>query len=146
MYKRQHLDYHLTRVHYRYTKFKLRRYLKPQGTIVYNSDLSYMQELVNLAQHACISIGMQAAHFPLHDVELSDHDLSFRLQGYDFHARLLGMVNVYNLAEAIVVVHRLGFSYERLRKDCEKLLPVSGRMEVMEVGGFTIWIDYARCV
>ena len=41
-----HLDYHLTRVHYRYTKFKLRRYLKPQGTIVYNSDLSYMQELV----------------------------------------------------------------------------------------------------
>ena len=131
-------------MHYRYTKFKLRRYLKPQGTIVYNSDLSYMQELVNLAQHACISIGMQAAHFPLHHVELSDHDLSFRLQGYDFHARLLGMVNVYNLAEAIVVVHRLGFSYERLRKDCEKLLPVSGRMEVMEVGGFTIWIDYAH--
>ncbi len=36
------------------------------------------------------------------------------------------------------------FSYERLRKDCEKLLPVSGRMEVMEVGGFTIWIDYAH--
>ena len=53
-------------------------------------------------------------------------------------------MNVYNLAEAIVVVHRLGFSYERLRKDCEKLLPVSGRMEVMEVGGFTIWIDYAH--
>ncbi len=28
---KDHLDYHLTRVHYRYTKFKLRRYLKPQG-------------------------------------------------------------------------------------------------------------------
>lgn len=139
-----HLDYHLSRVHYRYTKFKLRRYLKPQGTIIYNSDLSYMQELVNLAQHACISIGMQAAHFPLSEVQLSAHDLSFHLQGYAFHAKLLGMVNVYNLAEAIVVVHRTGCSYERLVQDCEQLKPVSGRMEVMEVGGFTIWIDYAH--
>ena len=39
-----HLDYHLTRVHYRYTKFKLRRYLKPQGTIVYNLSLIHISE------------------------------------------------------------------------------------------------------
>lgn len=139
-----HMDYHLTQVHYRYTKFKLRRYLKAQGIIIYNSNLPYMQELVNLAQHPCVSIGKTGSEGKLSDIQLSECDLAFRLQNYAFHADLLGLVNVYNLAEAIVVVHRLGISYERLMQTVAHLSPVRGRMEVLKAKHRTIWIDYAH--
>ena len=36
-----HLDYHLTQVHYRYTKFKLHQYLKKGGKIIINDDGVY---------------------------------------------------------------------------------------------------------
>lgn len=139
-----HLDYHLTRTHYRYTKFKLRRYLKPHGTIVYNADLSYMRELVNLAHHNCISIGLQGAHFPIEDVVLDEKGSTFTLQGYRYQSRLLGMVNVYNIAQAIVILRRLGCSYEQLQTLVSKLQPVKGRMEVIDCIDFTVWIDYAH--
>lgn len=140
-----HLDYHITKVHYRYTKFKLRRYVKAQGSIVYNGDVPCMQELVHLAAHTCIRVGTETpAHFQMEDCHISDHDLSFVMQGYRFHANLLGMVNIYNLAEVIAVLRRMGYAYERLQELCENLQPVSGRMEVLKAKNFTIWIDYAH--
>lgn len=139
-----HLDYHLTKTQYRYTKFKLRRYLKPEGTIVYNSDLSYMQELVNLAHHNCISIGTQEAHFPIRDIQLSEKGVCFQLQGYTYQCSLLSIVNVYNLAQAIVICRRLGISYEQLQTSVSFLQPIAGRLEVIDCDEFTIWIDYAH--
>lgn len=139
-----HLDYHLTKTQYRYTKFKLRRYIKPHGTIIYNSDLSYMQELVNLAHHTCIGIGTQEAHFPIREIALSDKGVRFELQGYTYRSSLISMVNIYNIAQAIVIGRRLGFSYERLQRSVAMLQPVAGRLEVMDCGHFTIWIDYAH--
>lgn len=139
-----HLDYHLTKTQYRYTKFKLRRYLKPEGTIVYNGDLSYMQELVNLAHHNCISIGTQEAHFPIREIQLNEKGASFQLQGFTYRSSLLSMVNVYNLAQAIVICRRLGITYERLQKSVSLLQPVAGRLEVIDCDDFTIWIDYAH--
>lgn len=139
-----HLDYHLTKTHYRYTKFKLRRYLKAQGAIIYNADMDYMQELMHLAHYNCISFGCEQAHFPIREVKLSDHDISFILQGYHYRADLLGMMNVYNLCEALVVMRRLKYTYEELQEDVEHLKTIAGRMEVVHAGGMHVWIDYAH--
>lgn len=139
-----HLDYHLTKTHYRYTKFKLRRYVKPSGCIIYNRDLSYMQELVDMAHHQCISIGLQQAHFSLRNIEMSVRGIAFSLQGYRYHCNLLSMVNVYNVAQALVVCRRLQISYEALQSYVAQLRPVEGRLEVIPCAYFTIWIDYAH--
>lgn len=139
-----HLDYHLSKTHYRYTKFKLRRYLKAQGAIIYNADFPYMQELVHLAHYNCISFGCEQAHFPIRDVCCSEHDIAFTMQGYHYRAPLLGMMNVYNLCEALVVLRRLKITYEQLREDSQKIKPISGRLEVIYHGDFAIWLDYAH--
>lgn len=139
-----HLDYHLTRTHYRYTKFKLRRYLKPQGTIIYNADLSYMQELVHLAHHTSLGIGLHGAHFPIEDVQLTAKGSAFTLQGYRYETRLLSMANVYNIAQALVILRRIGISYDALQELVKELKPVKGRLEVIDCVDFTIWIDYAH--
>ncbi|MGX8851970.1 UDP-N-acetylmuramoyl-L-alanyl-D-glutamate--2,6-diaminopimelate ligase [Amedibacillus sp. YH-ame10] len=141
---RDHLDYHLTSTHYRYTKFKLRQYLKTNGAIIYNADMPYMQELVHLANYNCICFGMDQAHFPIRKVMLSDHDIAFEVQGYPYRAPLLGMINVYNLCEALIAVHRLGTSYERLQDLVGGMKGVAGRMELIEANDFYIWLDYAH--
>lgn len=139
-----HLDYHLTKTHYRYTKFKLRKYLKPNAAIVYNEDVPDMDELVQLTSHTCISIGTKQAHVRIEEIKLSEKGLRFVLQGYVFKSRLLSKKNVYNIVEALVVCRRLGCCYERLQAGVEALQGIPGRLEVINCGTFTIWIDYAH--
>lgn len=138
-----HLDYHLTKTHYRFTKFKLRRYVKEEGSVIYNNDLPEMKEFPLLYQGKRVTIG-QDAHFPIRDVVLSDHDSSFTVQGYSFHTTLLGMINVYNVASAIAGARLLHVSYEQLQQACEQLVSVAGRMEVLRFGQRSVWIDYAH--
>lgn len=139
-----HLDYHVTKLHYRYTKFKLRHFLKEHGTIVYNNDLPYMEELLRLVDNRCLCFGTKEAHFPIRDVLLSDHALSFTIRGYRYEAGLLGMMNVYNVCEALLALHQLGISYEALQEDVMQLEPIEGRMEIIKANTYSIWLDYAH--
>ena len=139
-----HLDYHLTKTHYRFTKFKLRRFLKPQGLIIYNKDLKEMKELTTLYHGPCLSIGCQDAHLRIHDIILSDHDSSFCIEQHVFQLQVLGMINVYNMSSVIAAARRLSISFEQLEVLCKEIHGVPGRMEVMEGQGFCIWIDFAH--
>lgn len=139
-----HLDYHLTKTQYRYTKFKLRRYLKNDGVIVVNGDFPNMNELVDLAQHRCISIGCGQSHFHIEGLLLSEKDTSFTLHGYTFHTHLISMANVYNVVEVVAVCRKLGISYENLQELMEQVQPIKGRMEIVQERGITVWIDYAH--
>lgn len=141
---KDHLDYHITQLHYRYTKFKLRCYLKQDGILIYNADEAYMEELTRMRDVPCISFGCNEAHFPIRDVVLSDHDLRFSIQGYFYHAPLLGMLNVYNVSEALVAMHCLQYSYGALQKMCARLCAIEGRLEILPVHHCTVWLDYAH--
>lgn len=139
-----HLDYHLTKTHYRYTKFKLRRYLKQEGVIVVNGDFPYMMELLNLAQHRCISIGNKQSHYPIENIKLTEKDTFFSLHGYSFQTNLISMANVYNVVEVVAVCRKLGISYENLQELIVQIQPIKGRMEIIQERGITVWIDYAH--
>ncbi len=139
-----HLDYHITKTHYRFTKFKLRRYLKENGIIIYNKDLKEMRELPMLYQGPCLTIGCKDAHLLIHDIALSDHDSSFSIEQQMFHVSLLGMINVYNMTSVIAAARRLSIPLEQLKTVCEKVKGVAGRMEVIEGFGYHIWIDFAH--
>ncbi len=138
-----HLDYHITQVHYRFTKYKLRYYLKKNGIILYNNDFLNVHELLSLAKTRCIGIG-ETAEIKICDICLHDNNLSFLLLGHKVKASLLGEFNVYNLTQAIVSAHYLGFSYDVLCSGCEKIKSVSGRMEIIQAKEFVVWIDYAH--
>lgn len=139
-----HLDYHLTKTHYRYTKFKLRRYLKQDGLIIYQKDLKEMREFPYLYHGASLTIGIRDAHMLLTDIHLSDHDTSFMLDQIPYHTHLLGMFNVYNTASVIAAGRKLHIAVPMMQKACEQLQAVAGRMEVLKGKGYHIWIDFAH--
>ena len=139
-----HLDYHITKTHYRFTKFKLANYLKQSGVVLYNADYEYMLPLIHMQDHRCVSYGLGAAHIPIEHVVLSESDIRFSLQGYKMRAHLLGLMNVYNVAAALALMRIYHIEYERLQEDVERLHAVKGRLEVIYQGRFQVWIDYAH--
>lgn len=139
-----HLDYHLTKTHYRFTKFKLRRYLKKEGLIIYSKDRIEMRELSVLYHGPCLSVGETDAHMRIHDIVLSDHDACFSMEGHRFHTKLLGKINVYNMASVIAAARRLCISYQELISACEQVKAVPGRMEVLKGNRCLVWIDFAH--
>lgn len=142
--REDHLDYHLTKTHYRYTKFKLRRYLKANGAILYNNDLPYMQELLHLAHYQCLCFGTGEAHYPIRDIQLEEQGSSFSLQGFHYHTSLLGMMSVYNMCEAMMALRRLHVPYETLQTYVAQVKTIPGRMERIEGKGYEVWLDYAH--
>ena len=139
-----HLDYHLTKTHYRFTKFKLRRYVKPDGLIIYQKDLKEMRDFPYLYHGAVLTIGMRDAHMLLKDIKLSDHDACFTFDEIPYQIHLLGMINVYNVASVIAAGRRLHIAASIMQDACIQLKAVAGRMEVIKGKGYPVWIDFAH--
>lgn len=139
-----HLDYHLTKTHYQYTKFKLRNALKEKGIIVLNNDDPVLETLYSLTEHKIITCGTSQAHVTICDVFLQAFGSRFRIDDKIFHTCLLSMANVYNITQALIVCRHLGISYEKLQRDVEGLHPVPGRLQCLPHTGYTVWIDYAH--
>lgn len=139
-----HLDYHLTKTHYRYTKFKLRNYLKKHGKIILNNDYVYMNDLYQLSDHKILTFGRSAAHYDLQNCKITMHGSSFSLMGYSFQTKMLGLINIYNITEVLIVMRQIGVTYGTLQAFVENLHGVSGRLEVLYERGIYVWIDYAH--
>lgn len=139
-----HLDYHLSKTHYQYTKFKLRNALKQQGVIILNNDDDILEKLYELSYHKIITCGTKQAHYVIHQIDLQDNHSSFSLHTYEFRTNLLGLVNIYNITQAIMVCRYLQIPYPKLQQDIAKLSPVEGRLQCLLHTNRTIWIDYAH--
>ena len=144
--QQDHLDYHLTKTHYRFTKYKLRKYLKSNGKILLYKDADFYHEFT-----ALLTDGMYVAidyekpiQYIKEDIEFDIHQSKFTLFGVCFKTSLLGQWNIDNLVQAIVCVHLLGVCIEDLQNDVKKLQPEKGRMEVLYTEDRYIWIDYAH--
>lgn len=141
---KDHLDYHITRTHYQYTKFKLRWYLKRHGILVLNQDFQYMHDLYELSDAKIVTFGKSQAHYHIEDVQLSASGTTFTVMNDQYTTSLLGMFNVYNIIEAIIVMRYLQIPYHALISYVHQLQCVAGRMEVHVVHGYYVWIDYAH--
>ncbi|MEG1475319.1 MAG: UDP-N-acetylmuramoyl-L-alanyl-D-glutamate--2,6-diaminopimelate ligase [Longicatena sp.] len=139
-----HLDYHLTKTHYQYTKFKLRKYVKPKGFLVYNTDCPLLFDLPALTKCSCIGVGLKASHFGISNVVLDAVHSSFEMEKVVYKSGLLGMMNIYNIAQAIVLCRLLKIEAQHLQEDCLTIKPVLGRLEVIQAKNFVIWLDYAH--
>ncbi|NBK96512.1 MAG: UDP-N-acetylmuramoyl-L-alanyl-D-glutamate--2,6-diaminopimelate ligase [Erysipelotrichia bacterium] len=141
---RDHLDYHQTLLHYRYTKYKLMHYLKEQGMVIVNRDELYYGELKKLNHHTLITYGTQAAHFQISDVQLSLSSTTFYLNRFYFKMSLLSMFNVYNVSAIIALLRLLNFSYYTIYKMILTLHAKEGRMQLIYEKQIKIYIDYAH--
>lgn len=141
---RDHLDYHKTLIHYRYTKYKLVNNLKEKGIVIANRDELYYQELKQLCAYPIITYGQKASHFQICDINLSHHETSFYVNRFYFHTRLLSKVNVYNLSACIALCRMMKISYHEIYKKILNLTSLEGRLEVIYDQDFSVFIDYAH--
>lgn len=139
-----HLDYHLTQVHYRYTKFKLHQYLKKSGKIIINNNGVYADEFLQIYNKNCIVVGNHSCHVKIDNQKYTKEGVSMQVQEIPFTTSLLGKWNIYNIALCITACRILGISYERLQEDVRCLYSEKGRMELICKEPCTVIVDYAH--
>ncbi len=138
-----HLDHHKTLVHYRYTKYKLVKQLKPNGTVLACVDELYYQQLKVLHKEI-YTYGFQSSHFQINDMKIHEYGSTFMINNYTFQTHLVGKENVLNCTACIGVLRFLQISYENIQTKLTLLRNIQGRMELVYDQSFQIYIDYAH--
>ena len=141
----EHLDYHQTFAHYRYTKFKARHYLKKEGWIVMNYDCEWLQELIYLHPHHLLTFGHKG-HIAMKNIQLSENKSAFEIKEAAFVMKLIGMVNVYNAVCSLAVLYSMGYDLSLLAEKLAYVQGAEGRMEVLKIQNKVVLIDYAHSV
>lgn len=139
-----HLDYHITRTHYQYTKLKLRNYLKRNGILIVNHDDASLHPLYSFYDHKVVTVGVKQAHFQIAEIKLKPSGSSFQLQNIPYEMSLLGIHNIYNVSQCLVILHEMSIRQEKRQQIVKALHPVNGRMEIHKCGKAYAIIDYAH--
>ncbi len=146
-----HLDYHGTMEAYYLAKRSL---ADMSGSMVVNIDDEYGRRTAEY----CRSRGIPAATTSVNAladyyaefVRLYPHGAEFLLtcpaerKSWVAKLSLTGMYNVSNAVQAAVICHTLGFPMEDVLAALEKSPGVSGRLETIYRGEFTVLRDYAH--
>lgn len=139
-----HLDYHITRTHYHYTKFKLRRYLKRNGLIILNHDDRSLHPLYSFHDAKIVTVGQNQAHMQISDIHMTLRGTSFRFQKEEFFIQMLGMYNVYNVCQCLMILHDQHVSLKQQKEIASHLKGIAGRNEMHVFQGVYVCIDYAH--
>ena len=149
----EHLDFHPTMDDYFEAKYKLFEMLTPDGHGIVNLDDEYGEKLVNRlkeSQTAVYTYGIESdADFKAEDIHMTSFGTSFKLtcpEGiYEVQTPLLGRFNVYNALGAMASAYSASMPMEQIIALIKTLLPVDGRMEIINEGqDFTVIVDYAH--
>ncbi len=143
-----HLDYHITMENYCNAKKQLFLKTRKEKIAILNGDDAYSKEFI-LPENHTILIGTDTTFdVVIQDLEFSHTktNIKFSYQGktYETSIKMVGRYNVYNYLTAVFLVHKMGFSLESILSLSENLETPSGRMEKLEYGSNSIFIDYAH--
>lgn len=135
-----HLDYHKSVQNYVMSKRKLFLQLKDTGIGIVNVDDPYSKYFVsnNLVKYG----------FNDSDYKVTNYtDFSFDFFDGSIHSvkhNLVGKYNIYNLMACIIVLIKMGFSYDSIISVIKSISSPSGRMEVYNYLANRIIVDYAH--
>lgn len=148
---RDHLDYHGTMENY----FAAKRSLFDMcGVAVVNIDDEKGAEIAEYCKSRniplkTVSVNGEADYYT-EFVKLCDNRSEFILtdragkKSYPVRFAMTGLYNVLNAVEAAVMVNSLGFPMDEVLLALEKIKGVSGRLETLYSGDFTVVRDYAH--
>lgn len=139
----EHLDYHLTFTHYKYSKYKLRKYLKENGRILLNYDDIQLHELLYFERRRVLTYG-ETGQFKLNKVHSSLTNTSFEIQDVLFKTSLIGEYVAINLCAVLCCLSTMKIKLETCQAFISQLSFVEGRMERIVHNNRTFIIDYAH--
>ena len=142
-----HLDYHKTLDNYADAKKKLFYKTRNDKIAVINKDVEYYDRFINNDNNN-IFISKNDGDLKINNVELSHLNtkisFSYENKDYDVVINMVGSYNVYNYLTCLLLVHKLGFSIDKIIEKTKELKAPDGRMEIINYKDNSIFIDYAH--
>lgn len=161
----EHLDFHRTMENYFLAKSKLFTSLSlevkknlPKFAII-NCDSEWGEKLIELVKVPVLTYGIRGNHprgdhlkksdFKASEIKLQEEGsfflLRYKEKEFPIHIPLVGKYNVLNSLAAIACASAIGIEIESIIKSLERVKPVPGRLEPVNLGQpFRIFIDYAH--
>lgn len=147
---RDHLDFHGSWEAYLQAKLALFRNLPASSIAVINADDEHAIDFIQASAAPVATYAVRkSADYQARNIALAQGGISFDLcctkDNYHVEAPLIGMFNVYNLAAAFAVAHRLGLESHKILQSLTSVPCVRGRAETVPSSApFTVVVDYAH--
>ena len=130
-------------------KFELVESLPSDGFAILNIDDEYQRKykIKNNCKVYWIGIDNKDADLYATNIKLSGSGTTFECvfkgdeKKYKFNTKLLGMHNVYNILDGILLGHKLGLTIEQLQRGVSNIKPVEHRLELKKYGSINIIDD-----
>jgi len=139
-----HIEYFRTMENIRNTKMEIlqterlkRAWIHESAMVKPESNIHTFGENENLD----IRSNAPASEFVIEDVKATLEATSFKLNGVEYSANILGAFNAMNLAAAVLVAKELGLDDETIQKGLSTLKSVDHRLQRIDAGGKVILDD-----
>lgn len=141
----EHLDYHVTMANYLLAKQKLFSGLEKDSFAVINYDDKYHYEIERYCKGKLIHYGLEKNDNRICNISRGLDGVNFDLGNYkDINAKLLGVINVYNLSAAFLAAIELGFNPDEIKDAIKKIETINGRLEKVYEDNYCVILDYAH--
>lgn len=143
----EHLGYHKTMKNYALAKQKLFTMLRNNKYAIINNDDKYKNYFI-LKENNNITYSFTKGDYYIKDYQITSSHSTFKVinknKEYTFTTKLLGKHNIYNSLASIIVLNKIGYTFEEINKILNIVNGPIGRMENIHYKNNNIIIDYAH--
>lgn len=143
----EHLGYHKTMKNYALAKQKLFTMLRNNKYAIINNDDNYKNYFI-LKENNNITYSLNNGNYYVKEYKITTQNNIFTVvnnnKEYTFTTKLLGKHNIYNSLASIIVLNKIGYSFEEINNVLTIVSGPKGRMENISYYNNNIIIDYAH--
>lgn len=143
----EHLGYHKTMENYAKAKQKLFNMLRNNKYAIINNDDNYKDYfIVKGNNNITYSFTKGDYYIKEYNITLSHSTFSVihNNENYTFSTKMLGKHNIYNSLVSIIILNKIGYTFEEINKVLNTVESPIGRMENINYKNNNIIIDYAH--
>jgi len=143
----EHLGYHKTMDNYARAKRILFEMLRDKKYAIINNDDSY-KDYFKLDINNNLLYGFNDCEYQIINYNINVNGSNFIVRydniDYKFEIQLLGKHNIYNALVAIIILSKIGISFDEIRRVLMNIESPIGRMDAIDYKDNKIIVDYAH--
>ena len=143
----EHLGYHKTMENYALAKQKLFNMLRNDNYALINIDDNY-KEHFTLKVNNNIFYGFNNGDYNITNYTINNQEsrftMSYQNKEYEFITPLLGKHNIYNSLVSIIILNKIGYTFDEIKDVLKDIESPLGRMEKITYKTNSIIVDYAH--
>lgn len=143
----EHLGYHKTMENYTKAKQKLFNMLRNNKYAIINNDDNYKDYFIVKGNNN-ITYSFTKGNYYIKEYNITLSHSTFSVvhnnENYTFSTKMLGKHNIYNSLVSIIILSKIGYTFEEINKVLNTVEGPIGRMENINYKNNNIIIDYAH--